>query len=456
MQDDIENSNYTIVIKTDKLDSYIRNSDKIGEEVAILQEKENTEIESIFNDPDFLEEPIHHVVYRAVEEGKNIYLKGLSGTGKTKVSSLIAKKLGLPFYRINISNNTMESHFLGEKVLEDGDVVFKYGMLPKAMGASYSQILYKSTTKEKYKLTPLTKEDMESDTLLFDGIDKIRNEKKIKDIDELNIMVKADISRPGLLLIDEYDNGRQEYLFVLQAVLEKDGILTIAENFGEVIPRSNNFRIVASGNTFGRGDDKGLYNRQELDVSQLDRFDSFYEFNYSIREIEILSKYISEQFTKKDLSDVMKFTEKIREMINNGDLKIVFSTRRLISLCDRASKIGFKDSLLYGFYYLLSEEERSSVKEIYSDIFAESLEDGFIQKETERLKKQVVKTHKKSSVLDDPKEIKKVHITKEEIEKDMGKTPIFSGPIAPPKPDTTEEFLEKARKAAKGMKGKLS
>jgi MoxR-like ATPase len=320
----------------------------------------------IFTNESFKEETIHHIIYQDILEGSNVYIQGLSGTGKTQLCSLIANKLNFGFYRINMSNNTVESNFIGEKILEDGKVVFKHGMLPQAMGVEHTQILYKKG--KQYKLTPFTGEEDKQITL-FDGIVSVANEKFIKRSDVDSEMIIADIKRPGILLIDEYDTARPEYLFVLQSILEKDGYLTISENFGEVINKHRNFRIVATGNTFGRGDELNLYNRQELDISQLDRYDSYYKLDYSKKENEILEPYITKKFTNIELKNVLKLTKKIREMINNGELKVVFSTRRLISLCKRASNIGFKNAFYFGFYNFLYGEEKKVIAEIFYDIF---------------------------------------------------------------------------------------
>ena len=82
------------------------------------------------------------------------------------------------------------------------------------------------------------------------------------------------LRRPVALVLDEYDAGRPDVMFVIQRLLERDGTFTLLER-NEVVRAHPAFRLFATANTVGQGNHGGgLYHGvQRLNHAQLDRWD---------------------------------------------------------------------------------------------------------------------------------------------------------------------------------------
>lgn len=72
----------------------------------------------------------------------------------------------------------------------------------------------------------------------------------------------------GLFLLDEIDAGNSNVLIQLNAALS-NGYMSFPDG---MVRRNDNFRIVASANTFGLGASRQYVGRNQLDAATLDRF----------------------------------------------------------------------------------------------------------------------------------------------------------------------------------------
>src|SRR5690242_723329 len=80
------------------------------------------------------------------------------------------------------------------------------------------------------------------------------------------------LQRSVVLLLDEYDAGRADVMFVLQRVLESEGHLTLLDQSRVLRPHPA-FRLFATANTVGLGDSSGLYHgTQPINQGQMDRW----------------------------------------------------------------------------------------------------------------------------------------------------------------------------------------
>ena len=80
------------------------------------------------------------------------------------------------------------------------------------------------------------------------------------------------LRRPIALVLDEYDAGRPDVMFVIQRLLEREGTFTLLER-NEVVRAHPGFRLFATANTVGHGNNGGLYHGvQRLNHAQLDRW----------------------------------------------------------------------------------------------------------------------------------------------------------------------------------------
>lgn len=155
---------------------------------------------------------------------KRAWLTGHSGTGKTSLCEQIAARLNWPTIVVNFDSEISRMDLIGREVLinEGGTTVSKFidGVLPIAMQGPY------------------------------------------------------------LLVCDEIDFVRSDVSYVLQRALQGDGMV-LTEDGGRIIRPHPMFRISATGNTKGQGDETGLYPgaRQQTEAFR-DRFTCWISVDY--------------------------------------------------------------------------------------------------------------------------------------------------------------------------------
>jgi len=147
---------------------------------------------------------------------RRVLLQGLHGTGKSTHIEQVAARLNWPCVRVNLDGQLSRMDLIGRDsvTLRDGQQVteFQEGILPWA------------------------------------------------------------IQRPVALVLDEYDAGRPDVMFVIQRILEADGKLTLLDQ-NRVISPHPQFRLFATANTVGLGNLNGLYHgAQRLNHAQIDRW----------------------------------------------------------------------------------------------------------------------------------------------------------------------------------------
>ncbi|MFP3786240.1 AAA family ATPase, partial [Burkholderia sp. SIMBA_024] len=77
-----------------------------------------------------------------------------------------------------------------------------------------------------------------------------------------------------VLILDEFDHMPAECSSIMHSVMEPGGKLVISTNGGEVITPHPNFRIVATANTIGHGDEHGQHPAAQVqDAAMRSRFD---------------------------------------------------------------------------------------------------------------------------------------------------------------------------------------
>src|SRR5581483_10457205 len=95
------------------------------------------------------------------------------------------------------------------------------------------------------------------------------------------------IERPVALVFDEYDAARPDVMFVIQRVLEAQGKLTLLDQNRIIAPHPC-FRLFATTNTVGLGDNSGIYHgTQPINQGQMDRWNIVATLNYLPEEEEI-------------------------------------------------------------------------------------------------------------------------------------------------------------------------
>ena len=234
----------------------------------------------------FREDLVDMLAY-SVATNERIWLHGHTGTGKSSLVDQVAARLGYPVVRVNFDGEISRMDLIGREVLvqEGGTTVSKFvdGIIPRAM------------------------------------------------------------QRPCILLLDEIDFVRTEVSYVLQRLLETDGELVITEDGGRRVKADPMFRIVATGNTQGRGNETGHYpGARSQSAAFLDRFTVWGEVKYlTQRQIETMTgnKTIAAYYLEHTLAFL------------DGQIDVPLSPRGLMSWATMAKALddlqeAFKATLL--------------------------------------------------------------------------------------------------------------
>lgn len=250
---------------------------------------------------------------------RRVMLQGMHGTGKSTHLEQIAARLNWPCLRINLDGQITRMDLIGKDVitLEDGKQVtqFQEGLIPWSL------------------------------------------------------------QRPIALILDEYDAGQADVMFVIQRMLEREGRLTLLDQ-NRVIEPNPAFRIFATSNTVGLGNWNGLYQgTQLLNHGQMDRWDIVAALNYlePAEEEKILLARVPE-LSSETASQMIALANLTRKGFEAGDISTLMSTRTLITWGEnwrifKNLELGFT----LAFLNKCETEEKILVAEYYQRCFARAL-----------------------------------------------------------------------------------
>lgn len=180
------------------------------------------------------------------------------------------------------------------------------------------------------------------------------------------------------LILDEYDAIRTDVAFVIQRLLEEESKFSLFEE-NEIITPSKYFRIFATSNTLGSGDDLGIYHGTNLiNQAQLDRWNIVGVLNYleEKQEITILNKKAPElKKLDKNLSKMMtQMANLTRESFKNGDISNIITLRTLLSWAKNITIFSsIKTAFILSFFNKVVDDEKIIINEFYQRIFGEDL-----------------------------------------------------------------------------------
>jgi len=218
----------------------------------------------------------------ALVNNKKAWLSGHTGTGKSTLIAQVCAHLNWPLIRVNFDSEISRMDLVGRDTLKkdkDGVTISEFvdGILPQAL------------------------------------------------------------QKRCVLLCDEVDFIRPDVAYVFQRALEDEGLL-ISEDGGRLVEPHPDFRIVATANTQGQGDDFGIYQgARAQSMAFLDRFTVWINCDYleEKQERALVSDLVPDVST--DLLDqIMNYTREHREAFGSLKVSQPLSPRGIIALAEGA------------------------------------------------------------------------------------------------------------------------
>jgi len=251
---------------------------------------------------------------------RRVLVQGLHGTGKSTHIEQVAARLNWPCVRVNLDGHLNRLDLVGRDavVLREGKQVteFQEGILPWAL------------------------------------------------------------QRPVALVLDEYDAGRPDVMFVLQRVLERDGKFTLTDQ-NRVLRPHPSFRLFATANTVGLGNLNGLYHgAQRLNHAQIDRWNIVASLNYlpAAEEIAIVRARVP-SIPEPLAASLVAVAALTRKGFQAGDLSTLMSPRTVITWAENIEIFGDPATAFrLSFVNKCDEAERDLVAEYFQRCFDDELQ----------------------------------------------------------------------------------
>lgn len=258
---------------------------------------------------------------------RRVMVHGLHGTGKSTHIEQIAARLNWPCVRVNLDGHISRLDLVGKEriVIRDNLQVtqFQEGILPWA------------------------------------------------------------IRRPTALIFDEFDAARPEVMFVIQRILERDGKFTLLDQ-NEVITPHRYFRLFATANTLGLGNNNGLYHGTVMiNQAQMDRWDIVTNLSYlnSGDELKIVQgkiKHLNKPLPEEWLLKMIAVADMTRHSFAAGDISTLMSPRTVISWAENTDIFGSPAvAFKLSFLNKCDEGERVIIAEFFQRCFDIELSDSW-------------------------------------------------------------------------------
>ena len=254
-------------------------------------------------------------VLAGFQHDRRVLVQGRHGTGKSTHVEQVAARLNWPLMRLNLDSHVSRIDLIGKDaiVLRDGKQVteFREGLLPWCY------------------------------------------------------------QRPVALVLDEYDAGRPDVMFVVQRVLEAEGRLTILDQ-NRVLDPHPGFRLFATANTVGLGDATGLYHgTQQLNQAQLDRWNVIAQLDYLELEQEVAVVRARASWVAADeeielVRQMVRLAQLTRLGFVAGDVSIVMSPRTVIGWAENFRIFGH---LMFAFQTAFLNRCDEAERDIYLEYY---------------------------------------------------------------------------------------
>jgi cobaltochelatase CobS len=142
-------------------------------------------------------------------------------------------------------------------------------------------------------------------------------------------------------LFDEFDSAPSSVTFLLHSLLERPRQLTLmGKDNGAEIEIHEDFRVIATANTLGYGDDTGLYaGTAPMNEALLDRFGLVIRMDYPSRTAEINILKNRTGIDGVDAARMVTLANEVREAQKKQATMVSLSTRRLVAWASKAVRL---------------------------------------------------------------------------------------------------------------------
>jgi len=283
-------------------------------DVPVFQwDGEHPDVPAVIEDYQFRPELLAQVLYSLVGD-KRAMLTGHTGTGKTTLIEQVCALLGWPVARVNMDSDMGRMDLIGRDTLSDGTSEFVDGILPQAMEAGY------------------------------------------------------------VMILDEFDAGRPDILFAVQRPLEGRGLI-ITEDGGREVKPNSWFRLIATANTKGRGDEHGSYaGTRVLNGAMLDRFTIWAEVDY-LSKAETKKLVANKGASPEQAEHMAAYFELHSKAFKLAETSMPLTPRTMLEWTATASFLeatGKDNSLKLAFDWVMlnrcPEAEAATIKGLYDRI----------------------------------------------------------------------------------------
>ena len=262
-----------------------------------------------------------------------LFITGLSGNGKTLNVKQACAETGRGYHRVNITIETSEDDLIGGFRLIDGDSVFEYGPVLKAMIAG------------------------------------------------------------DVLLLDEVDLGGPK-LMTLQSVLEGSGYYI--KKLGQWVYPAEGFTVIATANTKGKGSTDGQFQfTNVMNEAFLERFKITIEQPYpEVKDEQRILSAMLKTFTgarsldidtKRTVEMLAEWAGVIRDSYSAGAIDSVISTRRNVIIAETFTIYGDIEKAIHLAIARFDEETQDAMKSSYRTV------DGRVAEKYARLEAEAIK-----------------------------------------------------------------
>jgi MoxR-like ATPase len=178
------------------------------------------------------------------------------------------------------------------------------------------------------------------------------------------IVAKAFADPKGAIQLDEFDALDPRTAMCLQSALhraigENKRWVSMPDHVDGGMHAKGKCPIVVTLNTYGTGATREYVGRNALDAASMDRFNSIIDTNYEKEEQVIRAA----GFDKAPAESIVEIANRIRAKINENQLRVLLSTRRLIDIAEimEANDINMREAFKREFYERLEKHDQQNL-----------------------------------------------------------------------------------------------